>query len=92
MNTGIEEKDQQIWNLNSINEDLKIYIDKLEKSTTLLHSGKAISEVKRNERTLKTFISRAEAGLWFARLFGLEIKSMKVTEIKTEIKTAWCIL
>ena len=83
MKTAIEEKDEQISNLNSINEDLKIYIDRLEKSTTLLHSGKDISEVKRKERTLKTFISHAEAGLWFARSFGLEIKSMKVTEIKT---------
>ena len=54
-----------------------------KKSTTLLHSGKDISEVKRKERTLKTFTSRAEAGLWFAWAFGLEIKSMKVSEIKT---------
>ena len=53
MKTAIEEKDEQISNLNSINEDLKIYIDRLEKSTTLLHSGKDISEVKRKERTLK---------------------------------------
>ena len=89
MKTAIEEKDEQISNLNSINEDLKIYIDRLEKSTTLLHSGKDISEVKRKERTLKTLLSRAEAGLWFARSFGLEIKSMKVTEIKTGYR---CIL
>ena len=59
-----------------INEDLKIYIDRLEKSTNLLYSGKDISEVKRKARTLKRFISPAEAGLWFARSFGLEIKSL----------------
>ena len=52
MKTAIEEKDEQISNLNSINEDLKIYIDRLEKCTTLLHSGKYISAVKRKERTL----------------------------------------
>ena len=63
MKTAIEEKDEQISNLNSINEDLKIYIDRLEKSTNLLYSGKDISEVNRKARTLKTFISRAEAGL-----------------------------
>ena len=76
MKTAIEEKDEQISNLNSINEDLKIYIDRLEKSTNLLYSGKDISEVKRKARTLKRFISPAEAGLWFARSFGLEIKSL----------------
>ena len=29
MKTAIEEKDEQISNLNSINEDLKTYIDRL---------------------------------------------------------------
>lgn len=86
MKVAIEEKDEEISNINSINEDLKIYIDRLENAQNLLHSGKDISEVKKKSRTLKTFMSRAEVALWFARSFGLEIMSMKVNEVKTGLQ------
>ena len=36
MKTAIEEKDEQISNLNSFNEDLKLYIDRLEKIHNLV--------------------------------------------------------
>ena len=86
MQTAIEEKDEEISTLNSVNEDLKTYIDKLERSQNLLNLGKDISDVKKKSRTLKTFISRAEIALWFARSFGLEVKSMKVSEMKTGLQ------
>lgn len=83
MKEAMEEKDKEISNLHSINEDLRTYINTLEKSQNLLYTGKPVSEATKKSRTLKTFISRAEVGLWFAKSFGLELKSMNVSETET---------
>ena len=58
-------------------------INTLEKSQNLLYTRKHVSEATKKSRTLKTFISRAEVGLWFAKSFGLEVKSMNVSETGT---------
>ncbi|KAJ7385989.1 hypothetical protein OS493_012322 [Desmophyllum pertusum] len=77
------EKDKTIENLQSINQDLLNYIDMLEKNENVSYKGKDISEVKKKSRTLKTFSSKAQNALWFAKSFGLEFKSMVVAETKT---------
>jgi AAA+ ATPase superfamily predicted ATPase len=83
--TAMQEKDEEISNLHSINEELKSYIDSLKTSQNSLYNGKHLSEVKKS-RTLKTFLSRAQTALWFSRSFGLEIESIKVSETETGIK------
>ena len=44
----INDKDEQISNLQSINKELKSYINILENSPNLVHTGKHVSEVKKN--------------------------------------------
>ena len=42
-----------------------------------------VSEHKKKNRTLKTFLSRAKIALWFASSFGLQLKSLTVKENDT---------
>ena len=86
MEMTIQEKDEVIENLQSKNEELLKYIDILEKSEKIQHQGKDISDAKKKSRTLKNFLSRAETALWFAKSFGLELESMTVKEIKSNIR------
>lgn len=60
----------EIRTLKETNNQLENYIKCLEKE-----EGK--------QRTLKTFMSRAETAFWFAKAFGLELESMKLKEVKT---------
>lgn len=83
MQKELEEKDKTIENLQSINQDLLNYIDMLEKNENVSYKGKDISEVKKRSRRLKTFSSKAQNALWFAKSFGLEFKSTVVAETKT---------
>ena len=77
---AIQEKDKTIENLQTMNENLSIYVSNLE---NLAYKGKDISEVSKKSRTLKSFLSRAQSALWFATSFGLEVKSITVRETKT---------
>ncbi len=86
MEMAIQEKDEVIENLQSKNEELLKYIDILEKSEKIQHQGKDISDAKKKSRTLKNFLSWAETALWFAKSFGLELESMTVKEIKSNIR------
>ena len=47
--TAMQEKDEEISNLHSINEELKSYIDSLKTSQNSLYHGKQVSEVKQNQ-------------------------------------------
>ena len=59
------------------------YID--QQSEHLQYKGKGISEVKNKNRTLKTFLSRRKAALWFSKSFGLELESVVVKESRTGV-------
>ncbi|CAB3983662.1 Hypothetical predicted protein [Paramuricea clavata] len=85
MGRALEEKDEKIEKLETKNKKLKQYIELLEKSEKMEHQGKDISETKKKSRTLKKCLSRAETALWFARSFGLELKSVNVKEINSGI-------
>ena len=49
METAINEKNKEISDLRSKNEELLSYIERLEKSQDLQHKGKDISEVIKNQ-------------------------------------------
>ena len=86
METAINEKNKEISDLRSKNEELLSYIEKLEKSQDLQHKGKDISEVIKKSRTLKKYLSRANVALWFSRSFGLQVESLIVSEVKSGVK------
>ena len=79
MKKELERKDQVIEDLSPVNEELKSYIDFLEKSNGYAYKGKSISDVKKKSRTLNCFLSRAKTTLWFAESFGLNVSSINVT-------------
>ncbi|XP_066016033.1 uncharacterized protein [Pocillopora verrucosa] len=84
MYLAIQEKEQSLSNLQSKNEELQHYFEKIENSDKT-YVGKDISEVKKKSRTLKEFMCRAKTALWFAKSFGLELESMTMNEQKTGI-------
>jgi hypothetical protein len=86
METAINEKNKEISDLRSKNEELLSYIEILEKSQDLQHKGKDISEVIKKSRTLKKYLSRANVALWFSRSFGLQVESLIVSEVKSGVK------
>ena len=85
MKKELERKDQVIEDLGNVNEELKSYIDFLEKSNGYAYKGKSISDVKKKSRTLNCFLSRAKTALWFAESFGLDVSSINVTEKTTGV-------
>ena len=68
MQVAIQEKEEAIKNLQTINEDLSSCVSSLE---NLAYKGKDISQVAKKSTTLKAFLSRAQSALWFATSFGL---------------------
>ena len=85
MKKELERKDQVIEDLGHVNEELKSYIDFLEKSNGYAYKGKSISDVKKKSRTLNCFLSRAKTALWFAESFGLDVSSINITEKTTGV-------
>jgi FtsZ-binding cell division protein ZapB len=83
MNDTINCMADEIRTLKETNNQLENYIKCLEEQEGFAFKGKDISETKNKQQTLKTFMSRAETALWFAKAFGLELESMKVKEVKT---------
>ena len=81
INDTINSMADEIRTLKETNNQLENYIKCLEKEEGFAFKGKYISETKNKQRTLKTFMSRAETALWFAKAFGLELESMKVKEV-----------
>ena len=85
MKKELERKNQVIEDVSNVNEELKSYIDFLEKSNGYAYKGKRISDVKKKSRTLNCFLSRAKTALWFAESFGLNVANINVTEKTIEI-------
>ena len=67
------------------NKELIDYIERLQ-TAQQDYKGKDISQVKKKSRTLKTFMTRAQTALWFAKSFGLEIESVAMKEVQTGSK------
>jgi hypothetical protein len=82
MEQVLQKKGEEISDLLSKNEELSNYMKKLE-SDRYEHKGKDIPESKNKYRTLKSFMSRAEVGLWFSKSFGLKVENITVSELKT---------
>ena len=83
MQVAINGKDKTIEHLQSKNQELIDYVRLLEKNENISYKGKDISGTKKKSRTLKSFSSRAQTALWFAKSYGLELKSIIVAETKT---------
>lgn len=86
MEIALNEKDKEISDLSTKNEELLTYIETLEKSQDMQFKGKDISEVTKKSRTLKKYLSRANVALWFSKSFGLEVESLIVREVKSGVK------
>lgn len=74
---------EEINILQETNSQLEDYIKCLERQNGFTYNGKDISEAKNKQRTLKTFMTKAETALWFSKAFGLELESIKVKESNT---------
>ena len=83
---AMQQKDEEIVDLQAKNEELLRYIDILERSENMQHKGKDISETKKKSKTLKSFLPRAQTALWFAKSFGLSIESLSVKESNSGIE------
>jgi CHASE3 domain sensor protein len=57
MGMALEEKYEKIEKLETKNEELKQYIELLEKSEKIEHQGKDISETKKKSRTQKIIVT-----------------------------------
>ena len=67
----LEEKEQVIDNLMKNNKELEDYVENLSKAVGISsYHGKPVSEAKKKNRTLKTFLSKAKMALWFASSTG----------------------
>ena len=80
----IHESEKSISELQSKNEELLSYIEKIENSENW-YAGKDNSEVKKKSRTLNAFMCRAKTALWFGKSFGIELESLTVSEPKTGV-------
>ena len=81
----VEEKNEEINNLNKVNKELLDYVDRLEQKSNFKNQGKDVANVAKKSRTLNTFISRAKLALWFMKSFGLELTELKAREQLTGI-------
>jgi hypothetical protein len=88
MASTLREKDRVIGHLQTSNNELKQYIENLEKQFDYpkQYQGKTVSESKNKSRTIKNFLSRAEVALWFSEAFGIEIEALHVNESDTGAK------
>ena len=85
MQAGIRTLQNDVQNAETTNKELLDYIEFMQRAQQD-YKGKEISEAKKKSRTLKTFMTRAQTALWFAKAFGLEVKSIAMNEIKTGSK------
>ena len=76
---SITDNEKVIEGLQKSNRELENYAKALEEATgTTAYQGKAVSGVRHKASTLKCFLAKAEAALWFSKSFGLELDSLKV--------------
>ena len=81
MVVALKEKDKVIADLQNNNKELEEYADNLAKAVGISsYVGKRVSEAKNKNRTLKTFLSKANMALWFSSSFGLQLESLVVKE------------
>ena len=79
MITSITENEKVIEGLQKSNRELENYAKTLEEATSInAYQGKAVSGVKQKARTLKCFLLKTEAALWFSKYFGLELDSLSL--------------
>ena len=83
---AVNQKENETQVLQKTNKELEDYIASLENSVGVSsYQGKPLSTVKNKFRTLKTFISRAEAALWFCSSFGVELLGLTVKESDSDV-------
>ena len=83
---AVNQKENETQVLQKTNKELEDYIASLENSVGVSsYQGKPLSTVKNKFRTLKTFISRAEAALWFCSSFGVELVGLTVKESDSDV-------
>ena len=83
---AVKQRENKTQVLQKTNKELEDYIGSLEKSVGISsYQGKPLSTVKNKFRTLKTFLSRAEAALWFCSSFGVELLSLTVKESDSNV-------
>lgn len=89
MNEELRKKEVEIQQQKECNQQLLLYVKQLEKVVNdgnLPYKGKNVSDVSNKSRTLKSYLSRAQTALWFSKSFGLEVESVLVREISTNIE------
>ncbi|PFX12813.1 hypothetical protein AWC38_SpisGene23165 [Stylophora pistillata] len=75
---AVNQRGNETQVLQKTNKELEDYIASLENSVGISsYQGKPLSTVKNKFRTLRTFISRAEAALWFCSSFGVELVGLR---------------
>ena len=85
MQAEIRTLQNDVEKAETTNKELLDYIELIQRAQQD-YKGKDISEAKKKSRTLKTFMTRAQTALWFAKSFGLEVESIAMKEIKTGSK------
>ena len=85
MQAEIRTLQDDVEKAETTNKELIDYIERLQ-TAQQDYKGKDISQVKKKSRTLKTFMTRAQTALWFAKSFGLEIESIAMKEVQTGSK------
>ena len=85
MQAEIRTLQDDVEKAETTNKELIDYIERLQ-TAQQDYKGKDISQVKKKSRTLKTFMTRAQTALWFAKSFGLEIESVAMKEVQTGSK------
>ena len=85
MQAEIRTLQDDVEKAETTNKELIDYIERLQ-TAQQDYKGKGISQVKKKSRTLKTFMTRAQTALWFAKSFGLEIESIAMKEVQTGSK------
>ena len=80
MQAEIRTLQDDVEKAETTNKELIDYIERLQ-TAQQDYKGKDISQVKKKSRTLKTFMTRAQTALWFAKSFGLEIESVAMKEV-----------
>ena len=85
MQAEIRTLQDDVEKAETTNKELIDYIECLQ-TAQQDYKGKDISQVKKKSRTLKTFMTRAQTALWFAKSFGLKIESIAMKEVQTGSK------
>ena len=83
MRKEIEELQSEVAKVEATNQEPLSYVEKLQNAQQDPYKGKDISQVKKKSRTLRSFMTRAQTALWFAKSFGLDIEAITLRESKS---------